>query len=115
MLPLPDDAFSRGDSRLAGTVGGAPNRMTAGRAEFGGIGDLMTAIFTEHRFEPPIDLNLLQKMPSASRIPRADCWISFDYGKADMLDFVRQSHRSLSDWLRLDSILKYGYHWARVE
>lgn len=40
--------------------------MTAGRAEFGGIGDLMTAIFTEHRFEPPIDLNLLQKMPSAS-------------------------------------------------
>ena len=26
----------------------------------------MTAIFTEHRFEPPIDLNLLQKMPSAS-------------------------------------------------
>ena len=24
MLPLPDDAFSRGDSRLAGTVGGAP-------------------------------------------------------------------------------------------
>ena len=40
--------------------------MTAGRAEFGGIGDLMTAIFTEHRFEPPIDLNLLQKMPPAS-------------------------------------------------
>lgn len=40
--------------------------MTAGRAEFGGIGDLMTAIFTEHGFEPPIDLNLLQKMPSAS-------------------------------------------------
>lgn len=40
--------------------------MTAGRAEFGGIGDLMTAIFTEHRVEPPIDLNLLQKMPSAS-------------------------------------------------
>ena len=26
----------------------------------------MTAIFTEHRFEPPIDLNLLQKMPPAS-------------------------------------------------
>ena len=26
----------------------------------------MTAIFTEHRSEPPIDLNLLQKMPSAS-------------------------------------------------
>ena len=25
----------------------------------------MTAIFTEHRFEPPIDLNLLQKMPPA--------------------------------------------------
>ena len=40
--------------------------MTAGRAEFGGIGDLMTAIFTEHRFEPPIDLNSLQKMPPAS-------------------------------------------------
>ena len=37
--------------------------MTAGRAEFGGIGDLMTAIFTEHRFEPPIALNLLQKCP----------------------------------------------------
>ena len=26
----------------------------------------MTAIFTEHRIEPPIDLNLLQKMPPAS-------------------------------------------------
>ncbi len=26
----------------------------------------MTAIFTEHRSEPPIDLNLLQKMPPAS-------------------------------------------------
>ena len=110
--------FSLGwNSRRCSYTGGwcCANRMTAGRAEFGGIGDLMTAIFTEHRFEPPIDLNLLQKMPSASRIPRADCWISFDYGKADMLDFVRQSHRSLSDWPHLDSILKYGYHWARVE
>ena len=56
--------------------------MTAGRAEFGGIGDLMTAIFTEHRFEPPIDLNLLQKMPSASRIPRADGRISCGCGRA---------------------------------
>ena len=26
----------------------------------------MTAIFTEHRIEPPIALNLLQKMPPAS-------------------------------------------------
>ena len=58
--------------------------MTAGRAEFGGIGDLMTAIFTEHRFEPPIDLNLLQKMPSASTMAHRWklCWTSSRWQKS---------------------------------
>ena len=75
----------------------------------------MTAIFTEHRSEPPIDLNLLQKCPRIWRMPRADGWISFDYGKADKLDFARQSHRSSADWPRLDSIPEYGCRWARAE
>ena len=60
--PLPDEAFSRGDSRLAGTArwsyctGGwrCVNGMTAGRAEFSGIWEFDDRNFlTEHGFEPP--------------------------------------------------------------